>query len=1067
MWIVRLALRRPYTFVVMALAIVLAGGLAIARMPADIFPEINIPIVSVVWQYNGLAPEEMADIVTTRSERGMTTTVNDIERIESQTLAGISIIRIYFHPGAQIEAAIAQITAQTNTQLGYLPQGSRPPNILRYNAATVPILQLGLSSEMLSEQEVYDIGSNFLRTQLATIQGASVPPPYGGKQRQIMVDIDPRQLYARGLSAADISNALNAQSVILPAGSAKIGSREFRVEMNNTPQIVEAFNRLPIKTVNGGTIYMNDVAQVRDGYLVQTNIVRHNGERGALLTALKNGGVSTIEIVRRIKEALLRIIPTLPPGLQIRTLFDQSIFVRAAIQDVIKEALAAAALTGLMILLFLGSWRSTLIVCISIPLSIFTSLAILYALGETINIMTLGGLALAVGILVDDATVEIENIHRNLGMGKGIVTAILDGAQQIAVPAFVSTLCICIVFVPVAFLTGTAKYLFTPLAMAVALAMGASYLLSRTLIPTMIRYLIPAELRLYRGPEGEAEAEDAGWLWRIHHGFHRGFEKLRSGYSGLLESALHHRALVVTCFVILTGASFALYSYVGSDFFPKVDAGQIRLHVRTPAGTRVEETEQRFVSVESAIRQIIATNELSDILDNIGLPSSGFNLTFGDSTTLGTFDGEILVSLRPEQHRSTWEYIREMRSRLPREFPDLTFFFQPADIVSQILNFGLPAPIDVQIGGPLRNMDKDFHLATEMSARLAAIPGTADVHVHQVRDVPLMRVNVDRDRASVLGFTQKDVANGMLTSLSGSFQTAANWWVNPTNGVDYSVTVQTPTYRVDSPEAILNTPISTAGSAPQLLSNVAQVKRGQTAAVVSHYNVQPVFDVYANVEDRDLGSVAADVDQVIAEYNHKLPAGSYIDTRGQVETMRASFRGMAYGLIFAIVLVYFVMVINFQSWTDPFIILMAIPGALTGILLMLFFTRTTISVPALMGAIMSIGVGTANSILLVTFANDLRRQGADALTAAYQAGRTRLRPVIMTAMAMLAGMIPMALGLGEGGEQNAPLGRAVIGGLMLATVATLFVVPVGYSLLRKAEPKRFDRLDSGEETELA
>ena len=1067
MWIVRLALRRPYTFVVMALAIVLAGGLAIARMPADIFPEINIPIVSVVWQYNGLAPEEMADIVTTRSERGMTTTVNDIERIESQTLAGISIIRIYFHPGAQIEAAIAQITAQTNTQLGYLPQGSRPPNILRYNAATVPILQLGLSSEMLSEQEVYDIGSNFLRTQLATIQGASVPPPYGGKQRQIMVDIDPRQLYARGLSAADISNALNAQSVILPAGSAKIGSREFRVEMNNTPQIVEAFNRLPIKTVNGGTIYMNDVAQVRDGYLVQTNIVRHNGERGALLTALKNGGVSTIEIVRRIKEALLRIIPTLPPGLQIRTLFDQSIFVRAAIQDVIKEALAAAALTGLMILLFLGSWRSTLIVCISIPLSIFTSLAILYALGETINIMTLGGLALAVGILVDDATVEIENIHRNLGMGKGIVTAILDGAQQIAVPAFVSTLCICIVFVPVAFLTGTAKYLFTPLAMAVALAMGASYLLSRTLIPTMIRYLIPAELRLYRGPEGEAEAEDAGWLWRIHHGFHRGFEKLRSGYSGLLESALHHRALVVACFVILTGASFALYSYVGSDFFPKVDAGQIRLHVRTPAGTRVEETEQRFVSVESAIRQIIATNELSDILDNIGLPSSGFNLTFGDSTTLGTFDGEILVSLRPEQHRSTWEYIREMRSRLPREFPDLTFFFQPADIVSQILNFGLPAPIDVQIGGPLRNMDKNFQLATEMSTRLAAIPGTADVHVHQVRDVPLMRVNVDRDRASVLGFTQKDVANGMLTSLSGSFQTAANWWVNPTNGVDYSVTVQTPTYRVDSPEAILNTPISTAGSAPQLLSNVAQVRRGQTAAVVSHYNVQPVFDVYANVEDRDLGSVAADVDQVIAEYNHKLPAGSYIDTRGQVETMRASFRGMAYGLIFAIILVYFVMVINFQSWTDPFIILMAIPGALTGILLMLFFTRTTISVPALMGAIMSIGVGTANSILLVTFANDLRRQGADALTAAYQAGRTRLRPVIMTAMAMLAGMIPMALGLGEGGEQNAPLGRAVIGGLMLATVATLFVVPVGYSLLRKAEPKRFDRLDSGEETELA
>jgi multidrug efflux pump subunit AcrB len=1068
MWIVRLALRRPYTFVVMALAIVLAGGLAIARMPADIFPEIDIPIVSVVWQYSGLAPEEMADIVTTRSERGMTTTVNDIDRIESQTLAGISIIRIYFHPGAQIEAAIAQIGAQTNTQLGYMPQGARPPNILQYNAATVPILQLGLSSETLSEQQIYDLGTNFIRTQLATIQGASVPPPYGGKQRQIMVDIDPKELYAHGLSAADVSTALNSQSVILPAGSAKIGSREYRVEMNNTPKIVAAFNRLPIKTVNGGTIYMSDVAQVRHGYLVQSNIVRHNGQRGALLTALKNGGVSTIEIVRRIKQALPRILSTLPPGLQVRTLFDQSIFVRAAIQDVVKEALAAAALTGLMILLFLGSWRSTLIVCISIPLSIFTSLAILYALGETINIMTLGGLALAVGILVDDATVEIENIHRNLGMGKGVVNAILDGAQQIAVPAFVSTLCICIVFVPVAFLTGTAKYLFTPLAMAVALAMGASYLLSRTLVPTMIRFLIPAELRLYRGPEGEAEAEDAGWLWRMHHGFHKSFEKMRASYSGLLESALHHRALVIACFVILSGASFMLYSYVGSDFFPKVDAGQIRLHVRAPAGTRVEETEQRFVEVESAIRQVIPANELGDILDNIGLPTSGFNLTFGDSTTLGTFDGEILVSLRPGEHRSTWEYIHEMRSRLPREFPDLTFFFQPADIVSQILNFGLPAPIDVQIGGPLRNMEQDYRLATEMSARLADIPGAADVHVHQVRDVPLMRINVDRDRASVLGFTQRDVANGMLTSLSGSFQTAANWWINPANGVDYTVTVQTPTYRVDSPAAILSTPISKAGGAStQLLSNVAQVQRGQTSAVVSHYNVQPVFDVYANIENRDLGSVAADVDRVIAEFNHKLPSGSYIDTRGQVETMRASFTGMAYGLIFAIILVYFVMVINFQSWTDPFIILMAIPGALTGILLILFFTRTTISVPALMGAIMSIGVGTANSILLVTFANDLRRQGADVLTAAYQAGRTRLRPVIMTAMAMLAGMIPMALGLGEGGEQNAPLGRAVIGGLMLATVATLFVVPVVYSLLRKAPPKRFDRLDTGAETELA
>ena len=1063
MWIVRLALRRPYTFVVMALALLLAGGLAIARMPADIFPEINIPIVSVVWQYNGLDPDQMADMVSTRSERGMTTTVNDIEHMESQTLAGISIIRIYFHPGAKIESAIAQINAQTATQVGYLPEGTRPPNILRYNAATVPILQMGLSSETMSEQEVYDLGSNFIRTQLATIQGASVPPPYGGKQRQIMVDINPQQLYARGLSAGDISTALNQQSIILPAGSAKIGSREYRIEMNNSPQIVDAFNRLPIKTVNGGTIYMNDVAQVRDGYQVQTNIVRHNGQRGALLTALKNGSVSTLKIVHRTKNALPRIESTLPPGLQIRTLFDQSIFVRAAIQDVVKEALAAAVLTGMMIMLFLGSWRSTLIVCISIPLSIFSSLAILYALGETINIMTLGGLALAVGILVDDATVEIENIHRNLGMGKGIVQAILDGARQIAVPAFVSTLCICIVFVPVAFLTGTAKFLFTPLAMAVALAMGASYLLSRTLIPTLIRFLLPAELRLYRGPEGHADVTDAGLLWRLHHAFNKGFEKLRDFYSGLLESALHHRALVVICFVILSAASVALYSAIGTDFFPRVDAGQIRLHVRTPSGTRVEETEQRFVQVERSIRQIVPANELNDVLDNIGLPTSGFNLTFGDNTTLGTFDGEILVSLRPGEHRSTWEYLREMRRRLPREFPDLAFFFQPADIVSQILNFGLPAPIDIQIGGPLRNLDKNFQLAAEMSSRLQASPGTADVHVHQVRDVPMMRVNVDRDRASEMGLTQKDVANGMLTSLSGSFQTAANWWVNPTNGVDYSVTVQTPTYRVDSPDAIMRTPVNSAsGASTQLLTNVAQLKRGLTAAVVSHYNVQPVFDVYANVEDRDLGSVAADVDKVIDEYNSKLPAGSYIDTRGQVETMRSSFLGMAYGLVFAIILVYFVMVINFQSWSDPFIILMAIPGALAGILLMLFFSHTTISVPALMGAIMSIGVGTANSILLVTFANDLRREGADVLGAAYQAGRTRLRPVIMTAMAMLAGMIPMALGFGEGGEQNAPLGRAVIGGLVLATVATLFVVPVVYSLMRKAPPKTFDRIETME-----
>ncbi len=1059
MWIVKLALRRPYTFVVMALAILLAGGLAIARMPADIFPEINIPIVSVVWSFGGMTPEDMADMITTRSERGLTQTVNDIEHMESQSYAGVSVTRLYFYPNAKIEAAIAQIAAQANTLVGYLPQGARPPNILTYNAASVPILQLGLSSDTLSEQEIQDIATNFIRTQLATIQGAAVASPYGGKQRVVMVDINPDALFSRGLSATDISAALNNQSIILPAGSAKIGTKEYRVEMNNTPSVVDQFNRLPIKSVNGTTIYMRDVAQVRDGYMVQTNIVRHNGVRGALLTALKNGDASTIDIVKRIKEALPRIESTLPPGLKIDTLFDQSIFVKAAIQDVLREAAAAAGLTGLMILLFLGSWRSTLIVCISIPLSIFTSLTILYALGETVNIMTLGGMALAVGILVDDATVEIENIHRNIGMGKTIVKAILDGAQQIAVPAFVSTLCICIVFVPVAFLSGTAKYLFTPLAMAVALAMGASYLLSRTLIPTLIRFLIPAELHLYQHADGqEAEVERPSLLWNVHRTFNHGFEKMREAYSGFLGAALERRGLVVACFIVLSGACVALYPYIGTNFFPAVDAGQIRLHVRAASGSRIEETEQKFAEVERTMREVIPPSDLKDILDNIGLPVSGNNLAMGDTVTMGTFDGEILVSLR-DGHRSTWDYVRELRKRLPRLYPDLTFFFQPADIVGQILNFGLPAPIDVQVGGPLRNLDKDFDIAAGIASRVSAVPGAVDVHVHQVRDVPMMKITVDRDRASQLGFTQADVASGVLISLSSSMQVGPNYWINPANGVDYNVAVQTPTYNMESAQEVMDTPIH-VGRSTELLSNMATAKRGLTAAVVSHYNVQPVVDVYANIQDRDLGGVAGDVDKIIADYSRKLPAGSYIDTRGQVETMRSSFVGMAYGLIFAIVLVYFIMVINFQSWTDPFIILMAIPGALSGILLILFFSHTTISVPALMGAIMSIGVGTANSILLVTFANDLRREGADVLTAAYQAGRTRLRPVVMTAVAMIAGMVPMALGLGQGGEQNAPLGRAVIGGLVVATIATLFVVPVVYSLLRKAPPKTFDRLET-------
>ncbi len=1062
MWIVRLALRRPYTFVVMAMAILLMGIVAIVRMPADVFPEINIPVVSAIWTYAGVSPDEMADVITTRCERGYTTGVNDIEHMESQSLAGLAVVKMFFYPKARIDAAVAQATAQSQSILAVLPTGIHSPNVIRYNAASVPILQLGISSDAMSEGQLYDLTYNFLRTQLANTQGASFPLPYGGKPRQIMVDLNLDSLFAHGLSASDVSNALNNQSLILPTGSAKIGTREYRVELNNSPRVPEAFNNLPVKTVNGTTIYLHDVAQVRDGAAVQTNIVRHDGRRGALLTVLKNGDTSTIEIVGKIKAALPAILASFPKEFHVTTLFDQSIFVRAAIAGVIKEALVAAALTGVMILLFLGSWRSTLIVCISIPLSILTSLAILYALGETINIMTLGGMALAVGILVDDATVEIENIHRNLGMRKGVVEAILDGARQIAVPAFVSTLCICIVFVPVVFLTGAAKFLFTPLAMAVALAMAASYLLSRTLIPTMIRYLIPAELRLYQGPEGEADVGDAGVIWYVHHQFHKGFEKMRDVYAGLLTSALAHRKLVVACFVVVSASCAALYPFIGTDFFPQVDAGQIRLHVRCPGGTRIEETEQRFAEVEASIRRIIPHEELADVLDNIGLPYSGYNLAFSDSVTLGPADGEILVSLKQGEHHSTWDYVREMRKRLNREFPDLTFFFQPADMVGQILNFGLPAPVDVQVVGPLRNLAKNHVIAEQISKRIERIPGAADVHIHQVNDVPMINLEVDRARAGQMGFSQLDVASGLLISLSSSSQLNPNWWVNPANGVDYPVVVQTPTYRMDTPGAILNTPIHSGAGDTQLLSNMAQAERRVTTQVVNHYNVQPLYDVYANVQDRDLGGVANEVDKVLAEFEPQLPAGSFFQTRGQVGTMRASFSGMAYGLIFAIILVYFVMVVNFQSWMDPFIVLMAVPGALGGILLILFFTRTTVSVPALMGAIMSIGVGTANSILLVVFANDLRREGADAMTAAYQAGRTRLRPVVMTAVAMLAGMIPMAMGLGEGGEQNAPLGRAVIGGLMFATAATLFIVPVVYSMLRTSPPKTFDHIEAND-----
>jgi multidrug efflux pump subunit AcrB len=1052
MWIVRLALRRPYTFVVMSMVIVILGVLAIVRMPTDIFPEINIPVVSVIWSYGGISPEEMAEVVTIRCERAFTTSVNDIEHMESQSLPGLAIIKLFFHPNAKVEAAVAQLAASSQSVLHSLPTGMTPPAILRYNASSVPILQLSISSDTMNESLLYDYGYNFIRTQMSTVQGASFPLPYGGRPRQIMVDIDLKKLYAQGLSANDVVNAINSQSLIIPSGNAKIGPNEFVVRLNSLPPSAEAFNNLPIKQTNGTTVYVRDVGHVRDGYAIQTNIVRHNGNRAALLTVLKNGGSSTLSIVSRIKQILPRIRSTLPSALKLKLLFDQSIFVRAAIDGVLKEATIAACLTGLMILLFLGSWRSTIIVCISIPLSILTSLAVLNLLGQTINVMTLGGLALAVGILVDDATVEIENIHRNLGQGKPIIKAILDGAQQIAVPAFVSTLCICIVFVPVIFLTGAARYLFTPLALAVVLAMMASYILSRTLIPTMVKYLLRGEASHYRSESGELEETGHGVFARVHHGFQERFERMRGSYHRLLASALAHRKLVAACFGLICAACAALIPFIGTDFFPEVDAGQIRLHVRAPAGTRIEETEAYFRQVEDTIRQIIPPAQLSDILDDIGLPYSGFNIALSDSATVGSFDGEILISLRPD-HASTWDYIRTLRARLNRQFPELTFFFQPADIVGQILNFGLPAPIDVQVIGPLGNINVNYALAKQVTERLARIPGAVDVHLHQVVDAPELRFNVDRTRADQLGLTQLDVANSLLISLSSNMQLAPNYWINPQNMVDYPIAIQTPEYRMTSTADLLDTPVHARSStSTQLLTNVARLERGMTPSVVNHYNVQPLYDVYANVQGRDLGSVASDVRRALAEFNSRLPRGSYFETRGQVETMRSSFIGLGVGLVFAVVLVYFVMVVNFQSWLDPFIILMALPGALAGILLMLFVTQTTINVPSLMGAIMSIGVATANSILLVNFANDLRETGADSITAALEAGYTRLRPVIMTALAMVVGMLPMALGIGEGGEQNAPLGRAVIGGLLLATVATLFFVPVVYSVLRRNPP---------------
>jgi CzcA family heavy metal efflux pump len=1040
MWIVRLALSRPYTFIVMAMVIILLTPVVLLRTPTDIFPSIDIPVISLVWNFTGLQPQEMEQRITSNSERAVNVLVNDVEHSESQSLNGISIVKIYFQPGANVQTALAQTTAIVQTILKALPPGTTPPLVAIYSAATVPVIQIGMTSDNLSEQALFDFGNNFIRTQLATVQGAALPFPYGGKQRLISVDLDTNLLQSKGLSPVDIVNAINSQNLILPTGTAKLGTLEYLVEMNGSPQTVAGLNDLPVKTVNGATTYMRDVAHVRDGFSPQTNIVRANGQRGVLMAVYKTGSASTLDIVKRVKQTIQNYATSIPEGLHIAMLFDQSLFVRASIYGVLREALIAACLTAFMILVFLGNWKSTLIIAASIPLSILVSVLCLSALGETINIMTLGGLALAVGILVDDATVEIENINRNLAMGKETVQAILDGAQQIAVPAFVSTLCICIVFIPMFFLSGVAKFLFVPLAEAVIFAMLASYMWSRTIVPTMAMYLLSAADEVV--PEGPQ-----GFLRRYQQKFEHGFERFREGYRDALRSALATPVLFASCFLAFCALSTLLVFVLGRDFFPSVDAGQIRLHFRARTGLRIEETARLADQVDGVIRETIPQGEVETVLDNIGLPYSGLNLSYSNGGTFGTGDAEILVQLKGDRKKPTGAYINDLRSKLPQTFPGVQFFFQPADIVTQILNFGAPAPIDVQITGA--NQQGNYLVAETLAKQLRHIPGAADVHVQQAFDQPTLYMDIDRTRVQNLGLQARDVAQNLLVSLSSSFQTAPAFWLDPKNGVSYSVAVQTPQYRVDTYQALQNTPVGGSGPnlKPQILGNLVTTSTIARPAVVSHYNVQPMINVYASVDGRDLGGVADQVAKDVKEAEKHLPRGSHIAIRGQVQTMKSSFEGLGFGLLGAIVLAYLLIVVNFQSWLDPFIIITALPGALAGICWMLLITHTTLNVPSLTGAIMCMGVATANSILMVSFAREQMDEGKSPADAAVEAGFVRMRPVVMTALAMIIGMLPMAIGLGEGGEQNAPLGRAVIGGLLFATFATLFFVPCVFSMI--------------------
>ena len=1066
MWIVRLALRRPYTFIVLAMLIVLMGITTILRMPADMFPQIDIPVVAAIWQYTGLPPIEMEGRITSQFERAVTTTVSGIEHMESQTLAGVSVVKVYMQPGTSMAGAVAQVAATSEPILRQLPPGATPPLVMAYSASNVPILQLGLSSPTLTEQEIYDLGTNFLRTGLATVPGAQLPLPVGGKVRQVVVDLDLQKLFAWGLSPADISTAVNSQNVILPSGTAKIGALEYPILLNASPSVIDGLNNLPLKKINGAIVYLRDVAHVRDGYSPQTSLVLTNGTRGALQPILNAEGASTLSVVSGVRAALPQVQATLPPQLEIKPLFDQSVFVKGAIQGVVREAVIAAGLTGIMMLLFLGSWRSTLIVLISIPLSLLVSIIVLERFGETINSMTLGGMALAVGILVDDATVTLENYHLQRSLKKPVGQAILDGAAEIAVPTLVSTLCICIVFVPVTLIAGAARSLFVPLAMAVVFAMLTSYFLSRTLVPTLIRSLLARE------EHGAGRGPIAWMSARVE----RGFERLREAYARALQTALHHRKVFILAFVSFVVLSLCLIPLLGRDFFPSVDAGQLRLHVRAPPGTRIEETQRLFGAVEERVRNIIPIDELDVIIDDVGVPVSGINLTLGDPSMISSADGEMLISLKPK-HGPTAGYVRALRRDLNATFPQATFFFLAADISTQILNFGLSEPIDVRFTGPAGNQAANLDIARNLAARMATIPGAVDVHLAQVTDTPELLVNVDRAAAEEVGLTMRDIGSDLLISLSSSSQTAPNFWMDPKTGVQYPVAIQTPQNRVDSIQALEATPLTNGSSGlsssgsfisptaakalrPALLSNVASVSHMVGPTNLTHYNIARTIDVQAGVDGADLASVASAVQKMIDEIRPHLPRGSTILLTGQPQAMNASFEGLGLGIVFAVVLVYMLMAVNFQSWTEPLVILMALPGTLAGIVWGLFVTGTTLSVPALMGTLMSIGVATANSILVVTFAIERLREGADATGAALNAGRTRLRPVIMTATAMILGMLPMSLGLGDGGEQNAPLGRAVIGGLLFATLSTLFFVPVVLSALRHHPPVQVDGLET-------